>query len=203
MLALPGLIMLLLGLINKKPGLWITGSVITLIAIIIIIISIYSIVTKSVNYFNKHNTHYNKYYINDNNNRTYKYTDSLTEEKIASEIKEDKGTSGFIKGIDKKLTLIYVKTNKQIESKGVSIEKIEDYNQNTIKNNEIPLKLFFLDDFTGKIFLIAYDNRNIELASSIISCSAKKGDKKVIEFNFEKSIVLSDINHCVLYESEY
>jgi len=202
---LPGLIFFTLGLIHKKPGQWITGIVLTVIALIILIYSIISLINKSVNFISKISTDEFKYSYNhhDRNSEGNTYYDSLEKSKqITEENSDDKGVSGFIKGIDNKLTLIHVKINSQLELKGIVINVIADYTPQSIKKNGIPLKLNFSEDFKGKIKLTVYSNNNNEISSSAINCSAKKGDKQSVEFDFDKTIGLSDISYCMLSESD-
>jgi hypothetical protein len=206
LLGLPGIILFILGLVNKKPGQWITGAAIIFASLIIVIFSIVALINISINSINNFSTSEKKQlakpdYYDGNNSNVYSYTDSLENDRNVKEIKnEDKGVSGFIKGIDNKLTLIHVKINKQLELSGVSIDKIEDYTPQTIKKNEIAVKINFLNDFNGKLILKAYNAANIEISDCIFSCFAKKGESKSAEFQFDKEVMFSEINYCILYQ---
>jgi hypothetical protein len=206
LLGLPGLILFILGLVHKRPGQWISGAVITLASLIIVIFSIVTMINKSINTINIYSTwekkhHSNSDFIDNNNSNEYSYSDSIENERNGKEIEnEDIGVSGFIKGFDNKLTLIHIKVNKQLELNGVSIDKIEDYTPQTIKKNEIPISLIFLNDFKSKLILTAYNAANIEVSECSISFFAKKGEKKRVEFQFDKDVMFSDINYCILYQ---
>lgn len=203
LIGLPGIIFFILGLINKKPGQWVTGIALSLAAFILIVYSIFGIVNASVNLVKRISKNEFKHsYYNNCNTENSKCNDSLgrntTEMDNSS---EDKGVSGFIKGNDNKLTLIHVKIDEQLKSKGVSIDKIENYSPESIKRNGIPIKLAFIETFKGKIILTAYDADNNQISTCSINCFAQKGDNKSFEFDFNSLIRLSDINYCILNES--
>jgi hypothetical protein len=206
LIGLPGIILFILGLVHKRPIQWITGAVIIFASLIIVVSSIVTIINKSINTINKFNNlekkhHSNPDYCDGNNSNEYSYAVNTEKERNVKEIKsEDKGVSGFIKGIDNKLTLIHVKNNKQSELNGISIDKIEDYTPQTIKRNEISLTLNFLNDFNGKLILTAYNTENIEVSESSISCLSQKGENKRVEFQFDKDVKFSEINYCILYQ---
>ena len=204
LIGLPGIILFILGLIQKKQIQWIIGSAMIFVSLLIFVFSIVMMVRNSANFFrknlnNNHSYYSNKYdrYSDENNDRENIEESDKTKETFS----DDKGISGFIKGVDNKLTLIHVKTDQQLADKGVTIDKIEDYTSQTLKRNGIPLKLNLTENFNGKITLTAYSADNTEISACTIIYSATKGDDQSLEFDFDKIVNFSDIKYCILTES--
>lgn len=204
LILIPGIILFILGLVQKKQTQWIIGSVIIFVSLIILVFSIVITIRNSANFFRKnmnHNLNHSYY----DNNKYYRYSEensnAVESDQTTNKYVDTKDVSGFIKGIDNKLTLIHVKIDQQLTEKGVTIVKIEDYTAQSIKRNGIPIQINLSEDFNGKITLTAYNADNIEISSCTIVFSTTKGKEQSIEFDFNKFVNLSDINYCILTES--
>jgi hypothetical protein len=204
-IAFPGIILFLLGLLHKKPGQWITGVSLILIAILIVVYAFARVINKTTHVINKISSWETRYlqnikdtavYVNDD--KTH-YDTTWENNKMKVKLYKGKDVAGFIKGIDNKLTLIRIRIDKQLKSKGIDVDKIEEYPLKCPKVNLIPLKLSFSENFKGKITLTAFDGKK-EIASITTSCSANKWEEKRVEFEFDKTVKLSDIDYCILYD---
>jgi hypothetical protein len=201
LIGIPGLIFTLLGFIQKKPGQWIPGIVLSSFAILMVILTFVTIVRNAARAIDKnmkwHQQYSNKYNYDDNYYNSPDYTNNGQPDVIA----DTKEVTGFIKGSDNKLTLITVKTDALLLVKGVAVDKLENYTSASLKKNGIPVEISFSEDFKGGITLTAYDEGNNFISSSSIDCSGQKGNSMSIEFDFEKSINFSNIKYCTLSET--
>jgi hypothetical protein len=203
-----GLIFIIIGIVKKKPGQWIPGIALTVIATLLIVYAFARVINRTSNVIDRFSRWEKKY----SNKLEQILPDTTIEEKThydtvyennKMKVRLYKGNdiAGFINGTDNKLTLIKIKLSKALKSKGVSIDKIEEYSLKRPVKNLIPLRLCFSKDFKSKITLTAYGQGKNEISSSTISCSALKGEEKNVVFEFEKSLKLSDIDYCIIYDS--
>jgi hypothetical protein len=205
---LAGLIFIIIGIVKKKAAHWIAGIALTVIASLLVVYAFARVINKTNNFFDRVNRWERKIdkkleqVLPDTIEEKTHYDTVFENNKMKVRLYKGKDIAGFIKGTDNKLTLIKIKLSKPIKNKGISIDKIlEEYSLEPPKKNLIPLSLCFSRDFKSRITLSAYGLDKKEISSSTISCSALKGEEKKVVFEFEKSLKLSDIDYCIIYDS--
>ena len=193
-LGLAGLTFLIVGLVQNKKVLWISGSSGLVISIVIIVMGITSLVSpmmtdisNGLKNFDLKNRHFNNEFFN-----KPEYLDNPVDTSYADAI------SGFIKDSDNSPVYIRVFPKREFLSDGVIIEKVEKGEKSKNIAKDISISMHFEKTFTGNVLLTAYNNENKELSKSQVSIDKKSSEDGNIDFSFPDEINFSDIKFCTL-----
>ncbi len=207
-LSIVGIVLLILGLTQKKQKLWLPGAIVLFISLALCIMSIFIVVKKIVNKAK------GKFHIkqiiekrHDNKGTTYYYNYNDEEDEDSEEESGDnlagesftKVLSGNI--IDSEGDTILIKTFVQnnLIDKGIQVEEI----RKTENNKNISLHIIFDKNFKGKLKLNVFDQDKAELGySNIIEIDQKAGMASYLDFKFKENVYFSTVNYCTLIEYE-
>lgn len=189
-----GLALLIIGLINNKLKLWLSGAIALFVAIIIGILgSVYSIKSVVSNFAenidklkmeNKHNS----YVFSDSTTFSDRPVDSTFAEPI----------SGFIEDTDNSKVYIKVFPSKDISNFGITLEKVDKGKKSANVQKAISLILNFDRQYNGKLRLRVFDYEKKEIGSSGASAIKKSGEISSVNFAFPDNVNFSVIDYCTL-----
>ncbi|HPB26230.1 MAG TPA: hypothetical protein PLB59_10440 [Bacteroidales bacterium] len=176
-----GLLMLILGIIQKKTGQWVSGILITLFALVFCIIGLVWLVGKKINTAcdnSKQSEYYDQPY-DDDMEENYGDTVYHGDESMAT---DENYISGFIQDDDKSLIHIRVIPHPLLEDLGIDIKKIDTYATTGKKN--IPLHIGFSKKFKGALELALYSSEGTELGKSLVEINQEENSAFTVNFSF-------------------
>ncbi len=187
-IASAGLVLLILGLILKKPGQWVPGIILTAVSLILGIFSMVFFISAADNnsYRHKDYSHYN---YND------PYYDNNDEQNLSPEIARPENNSeasssrisGFIRDADNSLVYIKVFPAPELYDMGIKVIKIDTYNGSGEDKKVIALELNFENKFKGNLQLMLFSKSDEELGSSHIQVNQEGSDAFTVKFVFPKT----------------
>jgi len=197
-LAMTGVVLLIIGLVQKTKPLWISGVISFALAIVLFlsafffgIYKFFSMVEKAAK-LNYHYFEYKKY-----NVPNYESFQDSTE--ISLDSLYSKPITGIINGENYSEVFVKVFPIKSITDKEIDIVKIEKSSKN--RPNTICLLFSFEQKYSGNFTLKAYDSSNTLLNSSKVMVHMNPKMENTIEFVFPKGTNFSIISYLTLEES--
>jgi hypothetical protein len=192
-----GVVLLIVGLIQKTKRLWITGIISFALAIVLFLSSfvfgvykVFGIIEKvAKNNYNYIDYHYKKTPYYDNHDSTKTLLESNYSEPQTGIIESNNSGEVFVK----------VYPNKSITSKEIDLIKVEKNNKK--KESTISLQISFEQKYNGNFTLNAYDVNNHLIDSSRVMIQMKANMENTIEFIYPKNTNFSIISYLTLDES--
>lgn len=203
-----GLTFLILGIIFKKPGQWITG-IISLVAAFFFLIFSFYLLGKFVserqdpgnryeNYKNQDYYYEDEYSENDNSlNHSNEdiQNDNPSQEEISSCI------SGFIRDYDNSLINIKVFPASDLYNIGITVVRV-DFSKPAEKTRKlIPLEIRFTNKFKGTLQLYLFDKDENELGNSNVEINQQENTTFLVTFVFDKNTSFLKADHARLKTS--
>ena len=196
-IGMTGIVLLIVGLIQKTKSLWISGIISIALAIVLFLSSFvfgvykfFTIIEKAaksnyqyIDYQYKKTPYYN------NEDSTETSLDNNYGQPQTGIIEDDNSSEVFVK----------VYPNKTITAQEIDLIKIER-NKKT-KKNTICLLISFEQKYNGEFILNAYDANNYLIDSSKVMIQMNANMENTIEFIFPKSTNFSIISYLTLDES--
>jgi len=176
-----GLLMLILGIIQKKTGQWVSGILITLFALVFCIAGLGWIIGKNVNTSCNKSNQLEYYESPDDYDNEENFSDSVTSGKESMPTDENDIT-GFIQDEDHSLIHIKVIPNPVLEELGIEIKKIDTYAGTGKKS--IPLHISFSKKFKGALQLVLYSSDDAELGKSLVQINQEENSSFTVRFSF-------------------
>ncbi|HNW90484.1 MAG TPA: hypothetical protein PKN48_12530 [Bacteroidales bacterium] len=178
-----GLLLLILGIVQKKAGQWVPGILITIFALVFCIAGLIYLIDKSANNGNcdmsynyeYSDTPYDRYEEDTDTAKTSDETDNYNEGYI----------SGFIQDDDKSLVHIKLIPDPVLEDLGITAVKIDTYAAGG--NKTIPLNLDFSKKFKGELQLILYSSDDEEIGKSLVQINQNENSAFTVKFLFDKN----------------
>jgi len=206
-----GLLLFILGLIQKKPGQWVPGIIVTFFSCIFgIFVFVYMIKSNVESHYNRMSDldnnlrDYSSPYDQDNSNQNsdrYQRQQQPAQEVTPEETTEDQ-VSGFIQDADK--SLIYIKITPEVALKdyGIKLEKIDTYFAKTKNKKIIPLVLNFTTKCKGDMVLLLFSSSNEELGRSKIEVNQQGNTSITMKFMFPDETNFLQATHASLKISD-
>jgi hypothetical protein len=188
---LAGLILFIIGLVNKKQKMFITGLSIFIVGLVALIVSLFigalklsekikKEANKNQSYFNSvMDPQPNPYAICGDSNRVEKNS-------AFGYITDENGNNVYVK----------VQPGAEFISKGIRIESIRKSSSTDKQKKHISLALSFESSFSGRVTLTAYSLKSKELGKSTSVIDSKAGSVMDVAFLLSKNILFSDISYC-------
>jgi hypothetical protein len=201
-IASAGLVLFILGLILKKPGQWVPGIVLTVVALILGIYSL-GIFFNSLDHRSYSANDYSNYNYNDpysdNNDHTEK---SLPNEESKTTFENSSRISGHIQDDDHSLIYIKVYPSPELYDMGIKVTKIDTYNGSGKDKKVIPLEINFENKFKGNLQLILFSSEDVELISSNVQINQEGNTTFTVKFVFDKTANFLQTDHARLKTSD-
>ncbi len=191
-IVIPGIIFLIIGLVNKNKNQWILGSIGIFLAFIFFFIGIYQIYS----------------FTHDVMERTYKqskrnilYTDSVLNNSSTQysynnfDIEDAEQYPAFMLNNGERY-FFHIYLYQDLTEKMDIMEVTE---KDISRDKEIQILMQFESDFKGKLHLVCYDKEDIVIHTSntgIIEC--KEDDNTTIAFPINESFDLKEIEYCLI-----
>jgi|AntAceMinimDraft_17_1070374.scaffolds.fasta_scaffold00681_1 hypothetical protein len=207
-LGITGIILLILGLAQKKQKLWLSGAIALFISLALCIMSIFIGVKKIINktkvkfhikqkvekqHDNKGTTYYYNY-----NNEEDEDSDEEADDNLAGEF-FTKVISGDIEDSEENPVLIKIFVQNNLIDKGIQVEEVRKAEDNKI----ISLHVIFDNNFKGKLKLNIFGLDKAKLGSSdFVEIDQKAGIASYLDFEFKENVCFSDADYCTLIEYE-
>ncbi len=195
-----GLLLFILGLIQKKPGQWVPGIIVTFFSCIFGIFVFVYMIKSSADRNETSSTYENDNDRSSLDNDTYQSEPQPT--KITPEETTEDQVSGFIQDADK--SLIYIKITPEVALKdyGIKLEKIDTYFAKTKNKKIIPLVLNFTTKCKGDMVLILFSSSNEELGRSKIEVNQQGNTSITMKFMFPDETNFLQATHASLKISD-
>ena len=178
-----GLLLLILGIVQKKAGQWVPGILITVFALVFCIAGLIFLIDKSAN-----NGHCDMSY-------NYEYSDTpyerYEEDSVTAEMSDETDNSnegyisGFIQDDDKSLVHIKLIPDPVLEDLGITAVKIDTYAAGG--NKTIPLNLDFSKKFKGELQLILYSSDDEEIGKSLVQINQNENSAFTVKFHYDNN----------------
>ena len=176
-----GLLMLILGIIQKKTGQWVSGILIMLFALVFCIVGLIwmasKITSKAVD--NSKQLEYNDQPYDDEMEENYGDTVYHGGESVST---DDNYITGFIQDDDQSLIHIRVIPHPLLEDLGIVIKKIDTYATKGKKN--IALHIDFSKKFKGALELSLYSSDGEALGKSLVEINQEENSAFTVNFSF-------------------
>ncbi|MEI6124083.1 MAG: hypothetical protein WCQ95_10715 [Bacteroidota bacterium] len=196
-----GLLLIMLGIVLKKPGQWVPGILVTFFSfvggIIIFVFFIKGMVDSTrMNYADNYNY-----------DRSYPYDDQAqqNDEKPIEAAPEETTTeniAGFIQDDDKSLIYIKVIPDVVLKDYGIKVEKIDTYLHLGKNKKQIPLKINFTTKCKGEMVLILFSSANEELGRSKVQVNQEGNTTFTMKFVFPMETNFLQTDHARLKISD-
>ncbi len=178
-----GLLLIILGIVQKKAGQWVPGILITVFALVFCIAGLIYLIDKSAKNGNcdmsynyeYSDTPYDSYEEDTDTAKTSDETDNYNEGYI----------SGFIQDDDKSLIHIKLIPDPVLEDLGITVIKIDTYAAGG--NKTIPLNIDFSKKFKGELQLILYSSDDEEIGKSLVQINQNENSAFTVKFLFDKN----------------
>lgn len=181
-----GLLLLILGIVQKKAGQWVPGILVTILAFVFCVVGLFFLIGKTANL--PRNTTINYYDDNDPSQRNYEeYNDNDTtsaDDEFVSTGEEY--ITGFIQDTDKSLIHIKVMPDAILKDMGITVNKIDTYVAKGSNTKTIPLNITFSNKFKGELQLIIFSSDNEELGKSLVQINQSENSTYTVKFLYEK-----------------
>jgi len=181
-----GLLLIILGIIQKKAGQWVPGILIMVCSMVFCIAGFAYLIGKTADY-NKCNNlnYYDDYTIPDEYENEQKPGDTANygDDEYISD--GESYVTGFIQDADKSLVHIKVIPDPILKDLGITIIKIDTYGASGNKNKTIPLTIDFSKKFKGELQLLLYSSDNEELGKSLVQVSQNENTAFTIKFLYD------------------
>jgi hypothetical protein len=197
-----GVLLQILGLVRKKPKLWIPGIIISSIIGLLVMSGIIFTIIKDNAWRMKP---YGEYYQNPNlyDNPAPEYEEiAPSETDSVSNILNTQAVTGYVKDANKNSVLIKVYPDNYMELHGIRILSIGD-TKFAKKEEAVAVGLAFNKDFKGRIRLQFYNSKNIELSYDVLDVSQEEGSQLELEFLTGNNLHFSDIDYCIITAARY
>mgnify|MGYP001210806459 CR=1 FL=1 len=181
-----GLLLIILGIVQKKAIQWIPGIIIAIGAAVFCITGI----VRMAQSFQK-TIEYNRTW----NGETWETPDydipNDTSQNDTTSIKSsNENTSGesyitgFIRDSDKSLIHIKVMPDPVLQDMGITLTKIDTYSVNSGKLKSIPLLIDFSREFKGELQLLLYTSDNVLIGKSLVQINQHKNTAFTVKFQY-------------------
>ena len=197
-----GLVLFILGLILKKPGQWVPGIILSVVALILGIYSL-GIFFTSIDQISYRTNDYSNYDFNDPNSNNDKYNGQTPE--ANKEVNNDEGisrVSGHIQDDDHSLIYIKVYPAPELYDMGIKVTKIDTYNGSGKDKKVIPLEINFENKFKGNLQMILFSAEDVELGSSNVQINQEGNTTFTVKFVFDKTANFLQTDHARLKTSD-
>lgn len=181
-----GLLLLILGIIQKKAGQWVPGILVMVFSMVFCIAGFAYLIgktadTRTCSNFNT----YDNYDIPDEYNDETDIADTTANEPGEFISKGEAYITGFIQDADKSLIHIKVIPDPILKDMGISLVKIDTYSASGNKNKTIPLTIDFTKKFKGELQLWLYSSDNEEIGKSLVQVSQDANTAFTIKFLYD------------------
>lgn len=182
-----GLLLIILGIVQKKAGQWVPGILITTIAMIFGVAGFVYVIGKTANTNNHNSSNYYDYNNPPQDNRyNNEEADTTENNNDAVEAENDKYITGFIQDIDKSLIHIKIIPDPILKDLGININKIDTYVVNANAGKVIPLNITFSKKFKGTLQLLLFSSDNEEINRSFLQINQNENSTFTVKFLFDK-----------------
>jgi hypothetical protein len=181
-----GLLLLILGIIQKKAGQWIPGILVMVCSMVFCIAGFAYLIGKTADYNKCSNINYYDNYTNpDEYENEEEPGDTANYGDDESISKGESYVTGFIRDADKSLIHIKVIPDPILKDMGISLVKIDTYSASGNKNKTIPLTIDFSKKFKGELQLLLYSSDNEEIGKSLVQVSQNENTAFTIKFLYD------------------
>lgn len=191
-----GLILLIVGLIQSKRGLWIAG----ICSLLLSASGIFFSINHAINKYRDRSVRveypdYSEPFETD----PYYDLDSLETIEYFPDSVYSNVITGYIKNKKSDLILMKLLIDREVEYSGINVMKLTQPSSRVEKEfyKMISLYLSFSDNFQGLLELKSFDRDFDELSSNIIEVSQIEGNDIYVDFSIEK-IRLKEIDYITL-----
>jgi hypothetical protein len=195
LILLAGILLLIFGLVQSNPKLWIPGVImiaaIKVIAILIIIVAF----TAGFSEFRPYRHNYD-YDISDAL-REDNYQEPAYIETDTLKNNYDTPVSGFIEDNDQNSFYLTVYPDKFMKQHGITILTVGMPTKEGIEKG-VAITLTFTKTFKGKLMLQIFSSSDIEIGNNMLEVSQQAGNTAQFDFRIGSNIQLSDIGYCSL-----
>ena len=181
-----GLLLIILGSIQKKAGQWVPGILVMVFSMVYCIAGFAYLIGKSAETGTCRNINYYDDYTVPEESQNEEYPgDTATHEPGEFISKGEAYITGFIQDADKSLIHIKVIPDPILKDMGISLVKIDTYSASGNKNKTIPLTIDFSKKFKGELQLLLYSSDTEEIGKSLVQVSQDANSAFTIKFLYD------------------
>jgi hypothetical protein len=201
-IASAGLVLFILGLILKKPGQWVPGIILSVVALILGIYSL-GIFFTSIGQISYRTNDYSNYDFNDPNSNNGENNGQAPEaNKDVNNDESSSRVSGHIQDDDHSLIYIKVFPAPELYDMGIKVTKIDTYNGSGKDKKVIPLEINFENKFKGNLQMILFSAEDVQLGSSDVQINQEGKTTFTVKFVFDKTANFLQTDHARLKTSD-
>ncbi|HOY31829.1 MAG TPA: hypothetical protein PKW80_08135 [Bacteroidales bacterium] len=179
-----GLLLIILGIIQKKASKWVPGILLTVVAVIFCIAGLIYLIGNTAD-----NLKCDRSYQFDNDSALPEYEDTYnpydtTYNEDDTVTENENYITGFIKDTDKSLIHIKIIPAPELADMGIIVNKIDVYTDTGSKKKTIPLNINFSRKFQGTLHLALYSSDDRETGRSSLQISQNENSTFTVKFIF-------------------